>query len=200
MPQARQGWRTQTNEHPPPPACTLSTLSTCSLRGLRALRRRLPGKPKLDPAEHRFYPVGSRACGPAGELLDTVRSKRAAVVLGALMIAAAALLIALWPAFPSVLTALALRAITGGFLGLAVAAISLGLVGHAALGERLGRNQRFASTGGVLAAGLMGLVSYFLSYRAIFFTTAALVLPLLAALGYIRTSDIHYGSACGAGG
>jgi hypothetical protein len=35
------------------------------------------------------------------------------------------------------------------------------LVGYAALGERLGRNQRFASTGGVVAAGLMGLVAHF---------------------------------------
>ena len=84
------------------------------------------------------------------------------------------------------LTALVLQGITGGFLGLALAAISLGLVGHAALGERLGRNQRFASTGGVVAAGLMGLIAYFLSYRAIFFVAAALVLPLLAALGRIR--------------
>jgi hypothetical protein len=113
------------------------------------------------------------------------------------MVAAGALIIASWPSFPLVLTALVLQAITGGFLGLAVAAISLGLVGHAALGERLGRNQRFASTGGVLAAGLMGLIGYFLSYRAIFLVAAALVLPLLFALGRIQPSDIHFGRACG---
>jgi predicted MFS family arabinose efflux permease len=95
------------------------------------------------------------------------------------------------------LAALVLQAITGGFLGLAVVAISLGLVGHAALGERLGRNQRFASTGGVLATGLMGLIGYLLSYRAIFFAAAALVLPLLFALGRIQPSDIHFGRACG---
>jgi hypothetical protein len=91
-----------------------------------------------------------------------------------------------------------LQGVTGGFLGLAITAISLGLVGHAALGERIGRNQRFASTGGVLAAGLMGLIGYFLSYRAIFLVAAALVLPLLFALGRIRPSDIHFGRACGA--
>jgi hypothetical protein len=86
---------------------------------------------------------------------------------------------------------------TGGLLGLAVAAISLGLVGHAALGERLGRHQRFASTGGVLATGLMGLLGYFVSYRAIFLFATALVLPLLIALGRIRRSDIHFGRSCG---
>ena len=132
---------------------------------------------------------------PGGALLDAIRSKRIAVALGAVMVAAGALIIAVWPTFPLVLTALVLQGITGGFLGLAIAAISLGLVGHAALAERLGRNQRFASTGGVVAAGLMGLVAYFLSYRAIFFVAAALVLPLLAALGRIRSSDIHFGRA-----
>lgn len=64
-----------------------------------------------------------------------------------------------------------------------------------ALAERLGRNQRFASTGGVFAAGLMGLIAYFLSYRAIFFVAAALVVPLLLALGRIQPSDIHFGRA-----
>jgi MFS family permease len=88
---------------------------------------------------------------PGGELLDAIRSKRLVVALGAMMVAASAFIIALRPSFPLVLAALVLQAITGGFLGLAVAAISLGLVGHAALGKRLGRNQRFAWTGGVIA-------------------------------------------------
>jgi MFS family permease len=132
---------------------------------------------------------------PGGGLLDAVRSKRVAVALGAGMVAAGALIIAIWPSFPLVLAALVLQGITGGFLGLAIAAISLGLVGNAALAERLGRNQRFASMGGVLAAGLMGFIAYFLSYRAIFVVAAALVLPLLVALGRIQPSDVHFGRA-----
>ena len=134
---------------------------------------------------------------PGGELLDAIRSKQLVVALGAIMVAAGALIIALWPSFPLVLAALALQGITGGFLGLAITAISLGLVGHAALGKRLGRNQRFASTGAVVAAGLMGVIGYFLSYRAIFFAAAALVLPLLAALGCIQPSAIYFDRASG---
>jgi MFS family permease len=111
---------------------------------------------------------------PGGELLDAIRSKRAIVVAGATMVAISAIIIAFQPSFPVVLTGLALQGITGGFLGLAIAAISLGLVGHAALPQRLGRNQRFASTGSLVAAGLMGLIGYFLSYQAIFLTVAAL--------------------------
>ena len=135
---------------------------------------------------------------PCGELLDTIRSKRTAIALGAVMIAAGAVIIAIRPSFPLVLVAFLLQGVTGGFLGPAVASISLGLVGQADLGERLGRNQRFASAGGVLAAVLMGLVSYYLSYRAIFLLAAALLLPLLAAPTWIAPSEIHYGRACGA--
>jgi MFS family permease len=133
-----------------------------------------------------------------GEVLDVIQSKRVVIAIGAIMVATSALIIALWPSFPLVLTALLLQGTTGGFLGMAVAAISFGLVGHAALGERLGRNQRFASTGGVVAAALMGIIGDFLSYRGIFLTSAALVLPLLIALDRIHPSDIHFGSACGA--
>ena len=146
------------------------------------------------------------AAGPAGllsqplggELLDVVRSKRLLIAIGAAMVAAAALIIALRPNFPAVLTALMLQAMTGGFLGMAIAAVSLGLVGHSALAGRLGRNQRFSSIGSVVAAALMGLVGEFFSYRAIFVTSAVLLLPLPVALSRIRSSDIHHGRACGA--
>src|SRR6202162_2356543 len=132
---------------------------------------------------------------PGGALLDAIRSKRIAVALGAGMVAACALIIEVWPSFPLVLAALVLQGITGGFLGLAIVAISLGLVGNTALAERLGRNQRFASAGGVLATGLMGFIAFFLSYRAIFIVAAALVLPLLLALSRVQPSDIHFGRA-----
>jgi MFS family permease len=129
---------------------------------------------------------------PGGALLDAIRSKRMAVALGAGMVAAGALIIEVSPSFPFVLAALVLQ---GGFLGLAITAISLGLVGNAALADRLGRNQRFASAGGVLATGFMGFIAYFLSYRAIFIVAAALVVPLLLALSRVQPLDIHFGRA-----
>ena len=134
---------------------------------------------------------------PGGELLDATRSKRFLVALGGIMVAVSALVIALWPSLPVVFAALVLQGITGGFLGPAIAAISLGLVGHSALADRLGRNQRFASTGVVTTTGLMGAIGYFLSYQAIFLASAALALPMLVALARIRSTDIHIGRACG---
>jgi MFS family permease len=89
---------------------------------------------------------------PGGELLDRVRSKRFVVALGVAMILISAGILTLWPSFPLVFTAEVVQGTTGGFLGSAVSAISLGLVGHAALPERLGRNQRFAAIGGFTAS------------------------------------------------
>jgi MFS family permease len=135
---------------------------------------------------------------PGGELLDSTRSKRMIVALGVLVVALSAMILEFRPSFPLVLIGLTLEGITGGILGPAIAAISLGLVGHAALPERLGRNQRFASTGSLAAAALMGLIGYAFSYQAIFFLVIALALPLFVALGRIRAADIHFGRSCGA--
>ena len=45
-------------------------------------------------------------------------------------------MIGFWPKVPVVFTALVLQGLTGEFVGPAIAAISLGLVGHVALAER----------------------------------------------------------------
>jgi MFS family permease len=134
---------------------------------------------------------------PGGELLDASRSKRFLLAFGAIVVAVSALVMALWPTLPVVFSALVLQGLTGGVLGPAVAAISLGLVGQTALAERLGRNQRFASAGALIVTGLMGAIGYFLSYRAIFFVSTALLLPLLVAVARVRPADIHFGRSCG---
>jgi MFS family permease len=135
---------------------------------------------------------------PGGELLDSIRSKRLIVALGVVAVALSAMIIEFRPSFPLVLIGLALQGITGGILGPAVAAISLGLVGHAALPKRLARNQRFAATGSLAAAALMGLIGYVFSYQAIFLLVVALTLPLFVALAHIHATDIHFGRSCGA--
>ena len=76
-------------------------------------------------------------------------------------------------------------------LGPVVVAISLGLVGHAALGARLGRNARFASIGNGIAAAAMGACGFFVSNQAVFFLTAALAVPAILALGRIRMSEVE---------
>ena len=58
------------------------------------------------------------------------------------------------------------------------------------LGERLGRNARFASIGNGIAAAAMGACGYYFSAHAVFFVTAALLVPTLVALNQIRPRDV----------
>ena len=91
-----------------------------------------------------------------------------------------------------------LHALASCVLGPAMAAISLGLVGPAAIGERLGRNARFASVGNGLAAAAMGACGYFLSPRSVFVVTVLLLVPALIALREISNSEIDAERAHGA--
>jgi predicted MFS family arabinose efflux permease len=127
---------------------------------------------------------------PGGAIVDYARSERFVAVLAIGTIGVAALALALWPVFPVVLAAEVLHAAASCVLGPALAAISLGLVGHAAIGERLGRNARFASIGAGLSAALMGAVGYYWSNQSVFFVTALLVVPAMLALTHIRTEEI----------
>jgi MFS family permease len=119
---------------------------------------------------------------PAGALVDAAPNKRVAASGGLLGVITAALLLAVWPTELPVIIAQSLHAVASCVLTPAIAAISLHLVGHAALGERLGRNARFASIGNGLAAAVMGATGAYLSSRAVFVLTAALCVPALLSL------------------
>ena len=112
---------------------------------------------------------------PGGALVDAARSERTVAGVAVSLIAASALVYATWPIFPAVLAAATLHAAASCVLGPAIAATSLGLVGYAAIGERFGRNARFASIGAGLSAAVMGAFGYFFSAQAVFFVTAALL-------------------------
>jgi MFS family permease len=134
---------------------------------------------------------------PGGALVDAVRSERlvAGVAVGAICFSA--LGYATLPIFPMVLSAAVVHSLASCVLGPAIVAISLGLVGHAGIGERLGRNARFASIGNGLAAAAMGAVGYF-SPPAVFIVTVLLLVPALLALRNISPAEIDPERAHGA--
>ena len=127
---------------------------------------------------------------PGGALLDAARSERFVAAIAVALISVSALAYALWPIFPVVLAAACLHAAASCVLGPAIVAISLGLVGPTAIGERLGRNARFASIGAGLTAGVMGVVGYLISPSAVFFVTAALLIPTWLTLRTIAPREI----------
>ena len=77
---------------------------------------------------------------PGGAFVDAVHARRFAAGFSVVAIALSAFALAMWPNFLVVLLAMAAHSAASCILTPAIAAISIGLVGHARAGERLGRN------------------------------------------------------------
>jgi MFS family permease len=127
---------------------------------------------------------------PGGFTVDLARSKRRAAAFAVVGIGISALLIAALPLFAVILGAKLLHVASSAVLGPAIAAITLGLVGHRAISQRLGRNARFAAIGNGAAAAAMGACGYFVSAQAVFYVTAVLAVPTLLALAHIREAEV----------
>ena len=80
----------------------------------------------------------------------------------------------------------------------AVAALTLGLVGRAAMPRQTGRNEAYNHGGNVVAAALAGGSAYFLGYGAMFFLVAAMAAASAVAVLLIRENEIDHDLARGA--
>jgi MFS family permease len=135
---------------------------------------------------------------PGGLIVDLAKSERLVAGLSLSAITLSALAYALLPVFPVVLAAATLHAAASCVLGPCIVALSLGLVGYAGMGSRLGRNARFAALGNGIAAAAMGAIGYVFAAQAVFFVTAALLIPTLFALSRIQPHEINPHLAHGA--
>ena len=143
--------------------------------------------------------AGLIALLPGGAIVDWVPWKRGLAAIGIVTIAASALILAFAPTSVLVFIAQILHGITSGIVTPAIAAISLGLVGRSAMSARTGRNNAFDAAGNALTAGVMGAAGQYISKSAIFLGTAALCIPALIALSFIRGDEINYARARNAG-
>ncbi len=123
---------------------------------------------------------------PGGAAVDALRNKKAAAAWAIIAIIASAVLLAASPTVLPVMAAEVFHGFASCMLVPAMAAISFALVGRQNLGDRLGRNARWASIGSAVAAGLMGLFGEYFSARAVFWLTATLAMPALFALAMIH--------------
>ncbi|OJB08931.1 ABC transporter permease [Burkholderia ubonensis] len=123
---------------------------------------------------------------PGGAAVDALRNKKGAAAWAIAAIILSAVLLAASPTIVPVIAAEVFHGFASCMLVPAMAAISFSLVGRADLGDRLGRNARWASIGSAVAAGLMGLTGEYFSARAVFWLTAVLALPALFALAMIQ--------------
>lgn len=135
---------------------------------------------------------------PAGAIIDATHRKRALLgwMIGALV--AGAMVLTWRTNVLSVGIGQFLIGSAGAFLGPAVAAITLGIVGKAAFDKQFGRNQGFNAAGNVFTAVLLAGVSYELGTRWIFIAGAFLAFPTLLCLRTIDGRSIDYARARGA--
>jgi MFS family permease len=136
--------------------------------------------------------VGLAGQIPAGALIDATQRKKRVVAFAVAAIGLSALAIAISPRFLFTVLAQILHIGASVLVGPALIALSLGLVGHAHLGARLGRNAQFASAGSIFAVIVMGVGGYYLSSRAVFLIAAVMTIPALIALACISSSDLHH--------
>lgn len=128
---------------------------------------------------------------PAGAMVDAMRDKRMAARAALLAITAALLIMALWPARLPVYFAMVLHGAASSLIGPAIAAISLALVGRVMLGERLGRNARYASIGAGATAAVIGLAGKFFPEQPVLVGVAALAVPAWFALRTVAVGPSH---------
>ncbi len=123
---------------------------------------------------------------PAGALVDAMPNKTRVAAFSVLAFTACALMFAVYPIPLFVYLAEVLHGLSSCTLGPATAAMSLVIAGRFGMGLRLGRNARYAAIGNGLGAALMGACGQYVSERAVFYLTAGLTLPALAALLPLR--------------
>jgi len=135
---------------------------------------------------------------PAGALIDGIRWKRLAVAVAAVVVAAGCVAMYLAPTLVVVVAAQTAIGAAAAIFPPAVAALTLGLVGRAAMPRQTGRNEAFNHGGNVVAAALAGGFVHWLGYGAMFFLIAGMAAASAVAVLLIRETDIDHELARGA--
>jgi MFS family permease len=141
--------------------------------------------------------AGILAQTPAGAVVDATRAKRALMVAAAVLVTAASLIVpwlsSFWPVAISQATAHA----AGVVFGPALAAVTLGIVGHGAFTKRIGRNESFNHAGNAFAAATAGALAYFWGPKVVFYLLASMAIASMISVLAIPEGTIDHDLARG---
>jgi MFS family permease len=141
--------------------------------------------------------AGIVAQTPAGALMDATRAKRMVVACAALVVTAGSLLLPFLLTFwPVALSQAAVHA-TGSIFAPAIAAMTLGIVGHARFAQRTGRNEAFNHAGNAFAAAAAGWAAYLWGPVAVFFIMAGMAVASLISVQIVPARAIDHDRARG---
>jgi predicted MFS family arabinose efflux permease len=134
---------------------------------------------------------------PAGAIIDRLRHKRLAIMFAAVLVAVGCVAIVNSPTLSVIIAAQALIGVAAAIFPPAIAAITLGMVGHKRLDRRVGRNESFNHAGNVMAAALAGIIGHYIAREGIFYLVAAMAIASIIAVWQIRERDIDPDLASG---
>jgi MFS family permease len=141
--------------------------------------------------------AGIVAQTPAGALVDSTRAKRLIMVGAALTVTAASLLLPVFPTFWPVAITQGVAHMAGVIFPPAIAAVSLGIVGHRAFTRRIGRNETFNHAGNAVAATIAGVAAYGFGPQVVFYLLAAMSMASLVSVWSIPERAIDHNLARG---
>lgn len=141
--------------------------------------------------------AGIIAQTPAGALVDATRAKRLAMMIAAVLVTLASLSLPLFPSFGPVAISQGIAQAAAVIFPPAIAAVSLGIFGHAAFTRRIGRNETFNHAGNAVAAALAGLSAYWFGPTVVFYLLAAMAVASLVSILAIPERAIDHDLARG---
>ncbi len=109
----------------------------------------------------------------------------------------ASLSLPLFPGFAPVAISQGLAQAAAGIFPPAIAAVSLGIFGHAAFTRRIGRNETFNHAGNAVAAALAGGTAYWFGPSVVFYLLAAMALASVVSILAIPARAIDHDLARG---
>ncbi|WP_255352320.1 MULTISPECIES: MFS transporter [unclassified Methylophilus] len=134
---------------------------------------------------------------PAGALLDKTHSKRAVIVIAALLVTISSVILPFISTFSLVALTQAISALSASVFAPAIAAISLGITGPRAFTQRTGRNETFNHAGNAVAALLAGVFAYFFGPVFVFYLMGAMAIGSVISVSFISADEIDHNLARG---
>jgi MFS family permease len=128
---------------------------------------------------------------PAGQLVDTCTRRRALMVLAMLLIALSIVSIMFFQSFQLIELIMVILGIASALIPPILGALSLGLVGHSYIANRLGRNDAFNHAGNVSIALIVGLSGLFLPVPHMLWLFVALCPMVAFFVLAIKHTDIN---------
>jgi MFS family permease len=137
------------------------------------------------------------ARGPAGALADALKCKRTLIAIGAMVVAAAAIVMAVIPQFWAVAVSQAVTGTADAIFPIAVSAITLGIVGRKRFTARVGRNEAWNHGGNVATAIAAGVAGYLIAPVAVLWMAAILAAASAIAVYRVDARAIDHQIARG---